>query len=797
MSLSQFNGPYETWFLDTGVKFTFPEGVNPITNTGIGGFAAMADFEGLSNQQASSGLNSAEGQIDQTPISFRPVLLLFDKDNSLSKNADQVSLIPYSVVPMLMVVDTLTPTDKALSTNDFFSVARFNSAIRSLSNETLLFPSGELAAFPVSTEKINTEGRFSLNFPFHESSLPAESNINVSELPSSFVPYEKTLVRLQQLSQQTPELTIVAVIDDGLPIAHQNFLDNHGQTRIECCWLQAAEPDFDVNVDPSVPLGRELTRNQIQNVIDINNGDEDAIYRHESLGTVNDLTDQGYNIFNAQTHGAHVMDTACGFGPGDYELGENGDLLRIIGVQLPRNPLRDTSGFGKDVYILGGLHYIFSRAESLRKAYSANKVNLLINISLGVTGGPHDGTHVLEAAIDELVKHKRQNSEFGKIKIALPAANSFADRMHIKFDDEMWSKQESHEINWVVQPNDRTSSYLELWFEYEGHDKVDSKISDFVGKFKVSAISPNGEVVENPMSVSTPADNPPNIAIQRILSDGETIGQITVDRYREKKWRVSVFLGPTEPLSLESKTFARSGTWKINIENIGNAQKVNVDGYIHRDEDPAATGNGGRQSYFYDENYQLYDHEGRRHGMAGGNAQETSSPIRRHGSINGWATVVPKEGDIQARFAIGGYVPQSPKDVQEIGLEPAFHLADEDKNPARYSGAGNFDKNNSNTPVDPKVHFSNPSDRSPLHAGVRASGTRSGSTAYLQGTSAAAPQFIRQNMLDLIARASQMSEVGTNEIKTDPNHAVRLGKIYNQRGRRRGPRPGHSLGNRD
>ena len=37
--------------------------------------------------------------------------------------------------------------------------------------------------------------------------------------------------------------------------------------------------------------------------------------------------------------------------------------IRIIAVQLPNTIALDTSGFGKDMYMLSAFHYIFHRAD--------------------------------------------------------------------------------------------------------------------------------------------------------------------------------------------------------------------------------------------------------------------------------------------------------------------------------------------------------------------------------------------------------------------------------------------------
>src|SRR5262249_27568523 len=148
-------------------------------------------------------------------------------------------------------------------------------------------------------------------------------------------------------------ITICAVIDDGLPFAHRNFRDVTGtRTRVEFCWLQSGERD---ERQKSVLFGREYTRGQIEDYIKRFGDDEDALYR-EARATI-DTEGLTSLIARHATHGAHVMDLATGYA---LERGEVPvEEIRIIAVQLPNTIAWDTSGFGKDMYMLSAFHYIF------------------------------------------------------------------------------------------------------------------------------------------------------------------------------------------------------------------------------------------------------------------------------------------------------------------------------------------------------------------------------------------------------------------------------------------------------
>ncbi|MGT2503920.1 hypothetical protein ACVOMS_30135 [Bradyrhizobium guangxiense] len=262
------------------------------------------------------------------------------------------------------------------------------------------------------------------------------------------------------------------MIDDGLPFAHRNFRDKSGRSsRVEFCWLQSVAAD---RRQTSVLFGREYSREHIEDLIVQHGDDEDKLYR--KAGATLDTEDLGHFIDRHATHGAHVMDLATGYAPERarqaYDQNpreeEPREEIRIIAVQLPNTIAWDTSGFGKDMYMLSAFHYIFDRADIIAEGYKVKNLRLVINFSYGFSGGRHDGETELEAAINELVCKRRtraarnNDDPFGPSPTALvlPAGNTFLSRLHglITRDDFV---NNAVTLHWRVQPNDRTPSYLE------------------------------------------------------------------------------------------------------------------------------------------------------------------------------------------------------------------------------------------------------------------------------------------------------------------------------------------------
>ena len=599
--------------------------------------------------------------------------------------------------------------------------------------------------------------------------LPATIRVNLPLAPDALnEAYFKTgghwdtSVPSEETTDET--LFVVGVIDDGLPFAHAAFLGEGNRTRVDHCWIQAARGSG----ANSVPFGAELTGGGIDALraehsqetpeadASVAVTDEDAVYADPASFATSDDEEIGRNIFRNYTHGAHVMERAAGFVPEDFGYEER-DRVRVVGVQLPRGSLRDTTGFGKDVFILSGIHYVLDRAERIARARGATKVELLINVSLGVSGGPKNGRAQLERAIDDVVAAYRNPppgetaSRFTDIRVVMPSGNDFAARLNAELP--MPEEGETGSFQWRVQPNDRTASYLELWMDDPGSD-----LAEVEAGLTLSITMPDGEAASFELRGLENAETGamhPTIRVAPLTSGGETIGQVSLDRYAGRL-RYMVILAPTahEPLpGSDLRPTAPAGLWTIALERTGAGTTpagATIDCRIQRDEDPAGTRNGGRQSYFdhaaeaIDDPhvYPTHDRRGRRvpPDPASYPATEEHDPqpgrarITGFGSMNGWATRF--EGDPKHRIAVGGFV------GERVSVDPRSGSAGRAVEPSTYSGAGSSDPNGR-----PRVDHAAQSDRSVALAGVRGAGTRSGATTVIVGTSAAAPAYLRSRVL--------------------------------------------------
>ncbi|MDG1801986.1 MAG: hypothetical protein P8H53_05715, partial [Paracoccaceae bacterium] len=132
-------------------------------------------------------------------------------------------------------------------------------------------------------------------------------------------------------------IVIAACIDDGIAFANDRFTSD-GLSRVDYCWTMSAA----AAENSAVAFGRETTAEQIDDLQSMHQGDEDALYDAAGVLSGGELPRSG--LHHPVTHGAHVLDLLTG--------GETDSNTRIIAVDLPTTATWDTSGFGKDMYVL-------------------------------------------------------------------------------------------------------------------------------------------------------------------------------------------------------------------------------------------------------------------------------------------------------------------------------------------------------------------------------------------------------------------------------------------------------------
>jgi hypothetical protein len=367
----------------------------------------------------------------------------------------------------------------------------------------------------------------------------------------------------------------------------------------------------------------------------------------------------------------------------------------IIFVQLPMNTVQDTTlRYAMQQDVISALEYIIDACDK--------NADIVVNLSWGTFAGPHTGTTLLERKIDQLITLHGK-----RLKVVIPAGNGYQSRTHANFELDVG---QFINLRWRTQPDDAAESYLELWMEQGA--QLALEITPPSGSPKTNVTLGSVQFLDYFTAL-----NAPSTAIMGVCYNPAIQGALG-------PWPgIVLALAPTTSLT-GARTPAPHGVWTIKVTNpLLGSKKTVVDGYIERNDDAARTRKGTRQSYFDDPLYiraDLKDTTGLVLPVAPTNAVDTY--VRREGVFNSLATGF--------KAVVAGGVRQS------------------DGKPADYSPDSNdFNNTRPKRPGTPehrklKLKTKVTEESRTLH-GVRAAGTRSGSTVRLLGTSMAAPQVVR------------------------------------------------------
>lgn len=206
---------------------------------------------------------------------------------------------------------------------------------------------------------------------------------------------------------------VLGVVEDACPFGHTALLHG-GRTRIDTLWDQSivkppvTAPWADL---AAFPYGQQLGQDAMHQLIatySTSGGlDEAMMYADERL-KMRALT-------RRPSHAAAVLALLAGpppalgrgtpdDGAGLALVGADGAapplLAPLVVVQLPREQTTISAGRWLAVNALDALHFVMGRARQWADGAAAPA--LVVNLSYGAIAGPHDGTSLLESALDEL-----------------------------------------------------------------------------------------------------------------------------------------------------------------------------------------------------------------------------------------------------------------------------------------------------------------------------------------------------------------------------------------------------------
>jgi subtilisin family serine protease len=157
----------------------------------------------------------------------------------------------------------------------------------------------------------------------------------------------------------------VAVIDDGIDVLHEAFLDAGGKSRIVGVWDQR---DRSGTPPPGFKLGTYH--------------DADAIAGYIEKQEVPNALGR-----DPDGHGTHVASIAVGRAAGDFAGGVAPEAQLLFVIADPRDPI------GYSTEHVAALNFISQEADRLGKP-------VVVNVSQGMNAGAHDGRSLLEKGFE-------------------------------------------------------------------------------------------------------------------------------------------------------------------------------------------------------------------------------------------------------------------------------------------------------------------------------------------------------------------------------------------------------------
>ncbi len=335
---------------------------------------------------------------------------------------------------------------------------------------------------------------------------------------------------------------IVGLIDAGIDILHEAFLDAQGNTRIEAVWIQGDKSGSSPKkTDPTIysqGYGTLYTHQQIQTFVN-----NDLVNKNNTTPGV--LRDPGPPPSGEGGHGTHVASIAAGRAVGTFGGGMAPEARIVVVVPNMKTSPNKPPSLGYSNSHQDALAFLLAFKES-------RKLPMAVNVSLGMNAGAHDGTSDTEKVFDAIT----QNGKTEGFVVVKSAGNERGHNGHTQVQAAVGAITT---IQWDSSSFLRASDYLEFW--YHKDDELEFTLVDPAGNRTPAKITHTnrtatytsaGNDIHLKLTVHVP-DNDDNRLVVQIIPVGSPI---------------------------------QVGTWTLEIVGVSfGTANGRVDGWVERNDD--------------------------------------------------------------------------------------------------------------------------------------------------------------------------------------------------------------------
>lgn len=362
--------------------------------------------------------------------------------------------------------------------------------------------------------------------------------------------------------------SLVGFVDHGCAFLHTQLRDGANDSRIWALWDTHDVPQSDIPApalawtpDKRFGVGRTTNGAAIKA----------HIANHSTAGMLDErhaYVCSGYPPIEDRfaTHASHVMDVATGYPDPTRHVGGNAQrhAHKIVFAQLPRIVQGEQVSGLLRAQVLDAVHFVAMHLGPHQRG--------VINLSYGSNAGPHDGSSILERALDELLDAHRDGGGAQRLHLAVPSGNAADAALHAQVT---LSPGQSEALVCEVGPDDPSASFVEVW-------------APSANALKVRVAAPDGA-----QSAWVGAGR-----AQRLDLDGKPVALLVAAGQPCQSGRGALWLLALAPTSSRSdQPAAKCGDWTIELLN-SDSSAVEVHAWCERDEPVFGNEAGPRQARF-------------------------------------------------------------------------------------------------------------------------------------------------------------------------------------------------------